>query len=435
MKPVTNRRVLAIALPIVLSNATIPLMGLVDTYAVGQLGAAAPIGGVAIGAIILSAIYWIFGFLRMGTTGMVAQAAGRGDMAERDAHLSRALLIAGVAGLALIVLQVPITRLAFWIAKGSDEVETLGQTYIAIRIWGAPFAIAVYALTGWLIAVERTRGVLILQMTMNGLNIVLSLTFVLGMDMGVAGVALATVIAELAGAAVGLFLCRDVFRAPHWRDPARVGDMAMLKPMIAVNTDIMIRSVLLQLCFMSVTFRAAGLSDVTLAANQILLQFLNLTAYALDGFAFAAEAMVGAAFGARNRAALRQAARLTSLWGVGAVCLMSAMFLFAGGAVIEQMTTAQNVQDVARVYLPWMVLAPVVGLPCFMLDGIFIGATRTRDMRNMMLLSAAGYFVALWTLVPLFGNHGLWAALMLFFVLRGLTLGWRYPALEAASTR
>ena len=435
MKPITNRRVLAIALPIVLSNATIPLMGLVDTYAVGQLGAAAPIGGVAIGAIILSAVYWIFGFLRMGTTGMVAQAAGRGDIPERDAHLSRALLIAAVAGVALIALQLPITKLAFWIAKGSDEVETLGQTYIGIRIWGAPFAIAVYALTGWLIALERTRGVLVLQLTMNGLNIVLSLWFVLGLNMGVGGVALATVIAEVSGAIVGVVLCRDVFRAPHWRDRARVGDMAMLKPMIAVNTDIMIRSVLLQVCFMSVTFRAAGLSDVTLAANQILLQFLNLTAYALDGFAFAAEALVGAAFGAGNRDALRRAARLTSLWGIGAVCLMSAVFLFAGNAVIAEMTTALNVQAVAREYLPWMVLAPVVGLPCFMLDGIFIGATRTRDMRNMMLLSTAGYFAAMWALVPIFGNHGLWAALMLFFVLRGVTLGWRYPALESAATR
>jgi len=435
MKPITNRRVLAIALPIVLSNATIPLMGLVDTYAVGQLGAAAPIGGVAIGAIILSAVYWIFGFLRMGTTGLVAQAAGRGDIPERDAHLSRALLIAAVAGVALIALQVPITKLAFWVAKGSDEVETLGQTYIGIRIWGAPFAIAVYALTGWLIAVERTRGVLVLQLTMNGLNIVLSLWFVLGLNMGVGGVALATVIAEVSGAIVGVVLCRDVFRAPHWRDRARVGDMAMLKPMIAVNTDIMIRSVLLQVCFMSVTFRAAGLSDVTLAANQILLQFLNLTAYALDGFAFAAEALVGAAFGAGNRDALRRAARLTSLWGIGAVCLMSAVFLFAGNAVIAEMTTALNVQAVAREYLPWMVLAPVVGLPCFMLDGIFIGATRTRDMRNMMLLSTAGYFAAMWALVPIFGNHGLWAALMLFFVLRGVTLGWRYPALESAATR
>ncbi|SOH93438.1 multidrug resistance protein, MATE family [Monaibacterium marinum] len=435
MTPITNRRVLAIALPIVLSNATIPLMGLVDTYAVGQLGAAAPIGGVAIGAVILSAVYWIFGFLRMGTTGMVAQAAGRGDIPERDAHLTRALMIAAIAGAALIVLQIPITRLAFWISKGSEEVEALARTYIAVRIWGAPFAIAVYALTGWLIAVERTRSVLILQMTMNALNIVLSLWFVLGLDMGVGGVALATLIAEIAGATVGIVLCRDVFRANHWRDRARVGDMAMLKPMIAVNTDIMIRSVLLQVCFMSVTFRAAGLSDVTLAANQILLQFLNLTAYALDGFAFAAEALVGAAFGVGNRPALRRAARLTSIWGIGAVCLMSLLFLIAGDFVIGQMTTAENVQAVARDYLPWMVLAPIVGLPCFMLDGIFIGATRTRDMRNMMVISALGYFAMMPLLVSLMGNHGLWAALMLFFVLRGVTLGWRYPALEAAAVR
>ena len=433
--PITHRRVLAIALPIVLSNATIPLMGIVDTFAVGQLGAAEPIGGVALGAIVLGAAYWIFGFLRMGTTGLVAQANGRGDIAERDAHLSRALLIAGAGGLALIALQVPLSRAAFAIAGGSAEVEALGATYIAVRIWGAPFAIAVYALTGWLIAVERTRAVLVLQVAMNGLNIALSLWFVLGLDLGVAGVAAATLLAEVAGAILGLWLCREVFAGPAWRDRERVLDRARLVPMMAVNRDILIRSVLLQLCFLSVTFRAAGLGDTALAANQILLQFLHLTAYALDGFAFAAEALVGSAFGAGRRAALRRAAVLASLWGLVAVALMSLAFWTLGDALIARMTTAEEVQAAARDYLPWMVAAPLLGLPCFMLDGIFIGATRTRDMRNMMMLSAAGYFAASAVLVPAFGNHGLWAALMAFFVLRGLTLGARYPALEDAVRR
>ncbi|WP_316012943.1 MATE family efflux transporter [Roseobacter sp. HKCCA0434] len=433
MTPITHRRVLGIALPIVLSNATVPLLGLVDTFAVGQLGRAEPIGAVGLGAIILSAIYWIFGFLRMGTTGMVAQAAGRGDIAERDAHLARALIIAVGGGLALIALQVPIFAAALTISDGSAEVETLAQGYLGLRIWGAPFAIAVYALTGWLIAVERTRAVLVLQLAMNGTNIALSLLFVLGFDWGVTGVALATVIAEIMGALIGLALCREVFAAAHWRDRARVLDPARLKPLIATNTDILIRSVLLQVCFMSVTFRAAALGDVTLAANQILLQFLYLSAYALDGFAFAAEALVGSAFGAGDRARIRRSAWLTSFWALGVVLLLTGVYAILGGAFIEGMTTAEPVIAAAREYLPWMVLAPLVGLPCFMLDGIFIGATRTRDMRNMMIVSALAYFAILTLAVPIWGNHGLWGALMSFFVLRGLTLGVRYPALERAA--
>ncbi|QPH54034.1 MATE family efflux transporter [Pontivivens ytuae] len=435
MKEITNRRVLTIAGPIVLSNATVPLLGLVDTYAVGQLGEAEPIGAVALGAIILSGVYWIFGFLRMGTTGLVAQATGRGDVPERDAHLSRALMIALAGGLGLIALQWPIAQLALTIAPASADVEELTRAYLFTRIWGAPFAIAVYALTGWLIAQERTGGVLVVQMGMNLTNIVLSLWFVLGLDMGVTGVAVATVIGEVLGAALGLWFCREVFRAPHWRDRARLQNAAVLRDMLSVNSDIMIRSVLLQLCFISVTFSASGLSDVTLAANQILLQFFYLTAYALDGFAFAAEAIVGTAFGAGDRARLRRGARLTSLWGLGSVVVVAVIFAVFGSAMIGEMTTAVPVQEEARNYLGWMVLAPIVGLPAFMLDGIFIGATRTKDMRNMMILSSALYAVSLVVLLPLFGNHGLWAALMVFFISRGITLGLRYPALEAAAVR
>ncbi|MEL7216070.1 MAG: MATE family efflux transporter, partial [Pseudomonadota bacterium] len=210
---------------------------------------------------------------------------------------------------------------------------------------------------------------------------------------------------------------------------------ARLRRMIAVNTDIMIRSVLLQICFLTLTFRSASLGDVTLAANQILLQFLSVSAHVLDGFAFAAEALVGSAVGARNRTALRRAGWLTSLWGLGVVLLLTAFYALAGGWIIAEMTTAEPVRAAARDYLIWCVVAPLMGLPAFMLDGIFIGATRTRDMRNMMILSAGGYFALLLVTVPAFGNHGLWGALMAFFVLRALTLWWRYPALEADAAR
>ena len=431
--PLTHRRVLKIAVPIVLSNATVPLLGLVDTGVVGQLGEAAPIGAVGIGAIILSAVYWIFGFLRMGTTGLVGQAIGARDDAEVAALLSRALLIGFAAGVVFILAQGLIFAGAFRLAPASAEVEALAREYMSIRIWSAPAAIALYGITGWLIAQERTRGVLVIQLLMNGLNIGLDVLFVLVFDFGVAGVAWATFIAEWAGLALGLWLCRAAFAGPHWRDRARVFDVARLRNMAAVNGDILIRSVLLQAIFVSFLFYGADFGDVVLAANQVLLQFLNVTAYALDGFAFAAEALVAQAMGARNLAALRRSAVLTSGWGLGICVAMALAFALAGAAVIDLLTTAPDVRVAARDFLPYMVAAPLVGVAAWMLDGIFIGATRSRDMRNMMIVSAAVYFVAVYPLMALFGNHGLWLALLLSFVVRGLTLWWRYPALESAA--
>ena len=426
-----HRRVLAIALPIVLSNATVPILGAVDTGVVGQLGEAAPIGAVGIGAIILTAVYWLFGFLRMGVTGLASQAHGAGNRAEVEAMLSRALLIGGTAGLAMIVLQVPVFWGAFQVSPASAEVEAMARDYMGIRVFSAPAAISLYGITGWLIALERTRGVLVIQLVMNGLNIALDVLFVLGLGWGVEGVALATFIAEWSGLAVGLWLCRDAFAGPGWRDPARVFDALRLKHMARVNGDILLRSVLLQAIFISFLFFGADFGDVPLAANQILLQFLHITAYALDGFAFAAETLVGQALGAKARARLRRAALLTSLWGLGSSAALAVVFALAGGQIIDLMTTAPEVREAARIYLPYMVLAPLAGLAPWMLDGVFIGATRTADMRNMMAVSFAIYAAALALLMPVFGNHGLWAALLVSFVARGVTLGLRYPALEA----
>jgi MATE family multidrug resistance protein len=428
---ITHRRVLNVAVPIVISNATIPILGAVDTAVVGQLGLAAPIGAVGIGAIILTTIYWVFGFLRMGTTGMVAQARGAGDTGETGALLMRGLMIAAAAGLVFVVGQAAVFWAAFRIAPASAEVEGLARTYLGIRIWGAPATIAIYALTGWLIAMERTRGVLALQVLMNGVNIGLDLLFVFGFGWGVAGVAVATLIAEWSGLLLGLWLCRDAFAGEQWRDWARVFDAARLKRMAQVNGDILIRSVLLQVSMTSFLFLGAGLGDVTLAANQVLLQFLAITAYALDGFAFAAEALVGQTIGRRDRAALRRSSILSSEWGIGTAVAMSAAFLVAGPALIDVMTTAPEVRAEARAYLPWMVAAPMVGIAAWMLDGIFIGATETRALRNAMTVSATIYALSLWVLLPAYGNHGLWAALMILYVVRGVTLGVRYPALEA----
>lgn len=428
-----HRRVLNIAVPIVLSNATVPILGAVDTGVVGQMGAAAPIGAVGIGATILTAIYWIFGFLRMGTTGFAAQALGRGDTAEGAAILTRGLAIAALGGLGIIVLQWPIFALGFWLSPASAEVEGLARGYMAIRVWSAPALIAIYAITGWLIAAERTRAVLVLQVVMNGLNIGLDLLFVLQLGWGVEGVAIATFIAELSGLALGLWFCRAAFANPSWRDRARVLDPARLRHFAQVNTDILIRSLLLQGIFVSFLLLGARFGDVTLAANQILLQFMTITAFALDGFAFAAETLVGQAMGARRRAALRRAALLCSVWAFMSGAFLAGAFATFGGPIIDVMTTAEPVREVARVFLPYMVLAPLLGAAPFMLDGIFIGATRTRDMRNMMALSLAIYVLAAALLIPAFGNHGLWMAMLTSFVARAVTLGLRYRALEDAA--
>ncbi|MEL6641660.1 MAG: MATE family efflux transporter [Pseudomonadota bacterium] len=426
----THRRVLQVAVPIVISNATVPILGAVDTGVVGQLGAAAPIGAVGIGAIILTSIYWVFGFLRMGTAGLAAQAAGAKENEEVAAILSRSLLVGFFAGVLIILCQVPLLWGAFQLSPASVEVETLAREYVAIRVWSAPATIAIYGITGWLIALERSKSVLVVQVAMNGLNIILDLVFVLGLDMGVAGVAWATFLAEWIGLAIGLWLCRDTFAGDGWKDKTRVLAAASLKRMAGVSSDILIRSVLLQAIFVSFLFWGADFGDVQLAANQVLLQFLSITAFALDGFAFAAEALVGQALGAKRRAELRRAAVLTSIWGAGVCAVFAVAFAVFGPWAIDLMAKDPAVQAAGRVYLPYMVAAPILGVAAWMLDGIFIGATRTADMRNMMIVSTVIYVLSVLPLMAVFGNHGLWLGMLISFLARGITLGLRYPALE-----
>ena len=431
VEEISHRRVLKIALPIVLSNATVPILGAVDTGVVGQMGLAAPIGAVGIGAVILSTIYWVLGFLRMGTTGLVAQARGAGDLGETGALFMRGMIIAIAGGVFFLVFQAALFAGAFWLSPASDEVETLAREYLTIRIWGAPATIALYVVTGWLIAVERTRGVLVLQLWMNGLNIALDLWFVLGLGWGVEGVAIATLIAEWTGLALGLWLCREVFRGRQWRNWGRIFDPVRIRRMASVNGDILIRNLVLTVSFTTFLFLAADLGDVTLAANQVLLQFLEITAFALDGFAFAAEALVGKAVGAKSRRDIRRAAILSSQWGVGGAILLFFVFWLGGPYLIDLMSKSPDVREEARAFLLWAAVAPVLGIASWMLDGVYFGATWTRAMRWAMLQSVAIYVVALLVLVPMFGNHGLWMALMVLNVARAITLGWRYPKLEA----
>ena len=428
----SHKRILGVAIPIVLANATIPILGAVDTAVVGQLGLAVPIGAVGIGAIIITAIYWLFGFLRMGTTGLTAQALGSGDKSETSALLVRGVLIGLVAGLVLIVAQVPLFFGALQLSPASLEVEDLAQKYLQIRVYSAPAAIALFGITGWLIAKEKTRAVLLLQLVLNGMNIILDLVFVLKLGWGVEGVAIATLIAEWSGLIFGLWLAREGFNNGYWKNWVQIFNRVRLVQMAKVNGDIMVRSIMLEIGFVSFLFLGASFDDATLAANQILIQFLSIAVHALDGFAFAAETLVGQALGAKNRPLFRRVVVMTSQWGLGSVALMALVFFVFGNSIINIMTTAEDVRAVSNEYLPWIVLAPLAGVAAWMLDGIFIGATRTADMRNMMFISFCVYLIALVLLLPSYGNHGLWASLIIFSIARGVTLGFKYPALEAS---
>ena len=432
-REITHRRVLKIAIPILLANVTIPILGAVDTAVVGQIPDAAPIAAVGVGAVIISAIYWVFGFLRMGTTGLTSQAAGRGEAGEVAALLTRALMIGVAGGLFFVLIQPLLIWGAFRLSPASAEVEGLAETYMRIRIFSAPAAIAMYGITGWLIAQERTREVLWIQLLMNGVNVGLDLVFVLSFGWGVAGVAWATFIAEWSGLVLGLWMCRAAFAHSAWRDWARVFDRIKLKRMAVVNSDILIRSLLLQGIFVSFLLLGGRFGDVTLAANQVLLQFLHITGYALDGFAFAAEALVGQAFGAAAVAQVRRAAVLTTYWALALGVLMALAFWLMGPMIIDIMTKAPDVQQEARRYLPWLIAAPVMIVGLTQFDGIFIGATRTADMRNMMAVAFVIYVLAAWALMPRMENHGLWLALHISFIARAGSLALRYPALERAA--
>lgn len=424
MTQITHRRIWAISWPIILSNATVPMLGAFDTAVIGQLGEAHLIGAVGLGAVILSSVYWLFGFLRMGTSGFTAQAEGAGDRLEVAAILYRALLVGGLAGLAILLLQGPLLTAAFAIAPASAQVEQAARAYLGIRIWGAPAVIALYAVNGWLIAREKTRAVLCLQLWINGLNAVLASWFVLGLGGGVEAAAVATLIAECAGLALGLWLCRAAFAPALSAARRRIFEADALRRMMSVNGVIMLRSVLIQGAFTGFLFLSSGLGDVPLAANQVLMQFLAISAYALDGFAFSAETLVGQSIGARRRSDLERAVRLSLIWGFGGAALVSALYAIAGGLLIDLMTTAPDVRALARDFLPWVALAPLISLASYIYDGIFIGAMQARAMLQVIAISVAAYGLAVLLLMPIFGNHGLWAALLLMNGLRGV-VAWR----------
>lgn len=428
-----HRRVWALAGPIMLSNISTPLLGAVDTAVVGQLPDPAYIGGVAIGAIVFSFLFWGFGFLRMGTTGFTAQAHGAGDPEELRATLMRPLILALGLGALLIALQWPIGLLAFDLLEASPAVEAQAASYYEIRIWSAPAALVNYTVLGWLLGIQRARSVLVLQIALNGLNILLDLVFVIGLGWGIEGVALATLIAETSAAALGIAVVgRAVARGSGRWDWSRLRRRDRLVALFRVNIDIFLRTLALIFAFSYFTAQSAKMGDITLAANATLLHFWTMMAYGLDGFAHAAEILAGGALGARSRAAFLGAVRSATIWGLGCAVVVALAYAALGPQIISLFTVLPEVRITAEAFLPWIVLSPLVSVWSFLLDGIFIGTTRTAAMRNAMVVSVLAYIGACWLLVPTLGNHGLWLAFILFMAARAVTLAVAFPRLLRA---
>lgn len=429
-----HRQVFLLALPMVLSNITVPLLGLVDTIVIGHLDKAYYLGGVAVGATIISLIFWLLGFLRMSTTGLTAQAFGAGDSLGLLQVLVRGLVLAWGLALLILILQQPITDLALWLMGGSDLVQHYARDYVSVRIWSAPAALTNLVLLGWLLGNQNARAPMLLLIVANGINIVLDIWFVLGLGWQVKGAAAASVLADYLATLLGAWLVwrtlqkRGVWLAPGFWSSCLT--LSAFKQLLGLNRDIFIRALCLQLTFAFMTFQGARLGDEVLAANAVLMNFLMFISFGLDGFAYAVEAMVGKAVGARNRLEFRLACGLNLFWGVLVGIIFVLIFALAGPQLIGLITTIEEVRAQAVRYLPWLVLMPLAACWCFILDGIFIGTTRAAEMRDMMLVSTMGVFFPVWYLSQSLGNHGLWLAMSCFMLARGLTLGWAWWRIE-----
>ncbi|GGA78871.1 MATE family efflux transporter [Brucella endophytica] len=418
---VTHRMVMGIAIPMALAAVTTPLLGLVDMAVIGQFGKAELIGGLAIGALVFDILFSAFNFLRSGTTGLVAQAMGRGDQVEEQAIFWRSLVIAIAAGV-LMILCVPLFLKGMtWFMHPEPATDAAMRSYVTIRMVSAPFALVNYAVLG--LVLGRGEGMLglSLQFLLNGINIVMSITLGLLLGWGVTGVAWGTVTGEVIAAFVGMAVVVMKFRSVPRPGRELIFDPAGMMRMFVLNRDIMIRSLLLLTAFAFFTRAGSELGPVVLAANAVLMNFFLVAGFFLDGIAAAAEQITGRAVGARYRPAFLRGAKLTFLWGVVLAAGISLFFLVFGNAIIRVMANAADVRAAAAVYLPWAALTALTGLLAFHMDGVYIGATWSRDMRNMMGLSLITFFAVLYAVRPL-GNHGLWLAINVFLSMRGVTL-------------
>ena len=429
---VTTARVFAIAGPAMVANLTTPLIGIVSTTAVGRLGDAALLGGVAMASVIFDCMFWLFAFLRMSTVAFTAQSIGAGETDELRALLARALVVAGLIGAALILLQLPLAAVLLTAMGGSASATAAAKTYFAIRIWSAPLALGNYVVLGWLIGQARAALALSVQVAINLVNMGVTVLLVLVLGAGIAGAAIAAVTAEAAGLLFGVLIARRLLRGRLTVSRATLFDRAKLMRMLAVNRDIMIRTAALIAAFLFFTAQGARSGDVTLAANAVLNNFLLVSAFFLDGLANAAEQLCGQAFGARDKTAFSGATRLVVLWGLAFALAVAVVFALFGPHLIDIMTASVDVRSMARNFLVFVVVSPLLAVFAFAFDGVYIGATWARDMRNLMVASL-GIFLAAWLALRSFGNAGLWAALLVHYAARGGLEAARYPALLRSS--
>lgn len=422
---ITHKSVLQLAIPMTLAYITTPLLGLVDTAVVGRLGVEALIGGLAVGAIIIDLVFTTFNFLRSGTTGLTSQALGAEDEKEKQAILFRALSIATLSGVAMIILSPLIIWLGLWFMAPSSAVADATKTYFLIRMISAPFSLGNYVILGWLLGLGKSYTTLAVQVLLNGTNILFSIYLGLVLEWGIEGVAIATIIGEVLAFCVGLYICWRTLDHSTRPSRARIMDKASWSRLVNLNADIMLRSFTLLFAFAYFTAQGAGFGDLTLAANAILMHFFLIAGYFLDGLATAAEQIVGRSIGAKYKQGFWRGFRLTLFWSTIMALVCSLVFWLAGSVMISLMTTIPEVREEASTYLAWAAFIPLSGMLAFQMDGVFIGATWSRDMSIMMVVSLIGYLIVWWLVKDSLGNHGLWLALHCFVIFRGLTLSAR----------
>lgn len=425
-----NRKILDLAVPNIISNITVPLLGIVDISLMGHLESDSYIGAIALGSLIFNFIYWGFGYIRMGTSGFTAQALGRRDLPETINIFSRAVLIALAGGIALLVLQAPVEWLSFNILKGEKDVEILAASYFRIRIWAAPATLLQFAFMGWFIGMQNAKIPMVIAIVSNAVNIAFNFLFVMVWGLGSDGVAYGTVIAQYIGLLVALIFFWKYFRKlfKYWNRNAAL-KLARIKEFMLVNTNIFIRTMCLVLVFSFFTAKSASAdtttsgADTILAVNSMLMQFFMFFSFLIDGFAYASEALIGMFIGSRSRDSLKKAIRLLFVWGFGISLLFTLLYLFASKAIIGLITDLPEVRENAQPYVFWVIIIPLVSFSAFLWDGIFIGATAGKAMRNAMLISTlAIFFPSYWILSRIIGNHGLWLAFILFLGARGISM-------------
>lgn len=425
-----HRRVWALSWPVVVANVTIPLVGLVDTAVMGRMPDAAFVGAVAVGAAVFNALYWIFGFLRMGTTGLAAQAVGAEDSEELQAVALRSAGLAILIGLGAIAIQLPLLALIHWLFDASAQVESLAATYFLIRIWGAPALMLHMVVLGVLFGTQRMRATLWLSILLNVTNIALDILLVLVLDWGVSGVAIATVISEWLAAAVGMTFIYRLFRKDRWPGRQRLWLRDSVMKLMSMSGNLIIRSFFVQLPFFVFTMIGAGLGDLMLAANAIVMQLFMAMAFVLDGPAHTAETLCGFAYGARDRKALRDAARYSLIWALLLAVFLSALIWGFGEDFVAWLTVLPDVRLAAQPLLPWAAVLPLVAVWAFHLDGVFLGTTQSATLRNCMFASAVVYLLSLWLTLDHLGNLSLWLSMLLFMAVRGVLLAALYPGIE-----